>query len=77
MRAMKCDICGGYYDHYDELVVYDDGPSVPVNGIQFVSFEDDDDHRGWPCGSLSMDLCPNCIRNLIKSIDERKKNDEK
>lgn len=75
MRAMRCDICGGYYDHRceNEILVDKEKKTVPINGIVLVSFEDDDNHKHWPCQNGSIDLCPACVQWIIDILKERKK----
>lgn len=63
MLAFKCELCGTYYDHY-----------MNVEGRQtYNSFSlDYMNTQGHIVNSKdSMNLCPNCMKDLWEFIDEK------
>ena len=67
--AMKCDICGKYYESYNiaNTVL---GAKTIHNGFVFVSV---DNKREYFQGNI-MDCCPNCLENIKKHIESLKNN---
>lgn len=63
--AKKCDICGVYYDSYNEHY-----NKEKTNGFMFLNI---DIHGKYYAGNPT-DCCPKCmeaIRNYIKSLDRK------
>ena len=58
--AKKCDRCGKLYDNYDGRKVQEGGNSYIKLALL----------RGWNDSFRQYDLCPECIKLLIKWIKE-------
>lgn len=62
MLARKCDRCGSFYDHYNKTI----DKRVPhVNRIMFSSSTETDCRIDT---IKYVDLCPSCMKQLIKFI---------
>lgn len=56
MRALKCDRCGKFYEHYDGINIWSD----KVNGLRFIYRYNDYDFSNH----TTFDLCPECMNAL-------------
>lgn len=62
MLARKCDRCGSFYNHYEKTI---DKRIHCANGIQFIFAKNDNSNfNSLKC----FDLCPTCMKQLIKFI---------
>lgn len=55
MRAMKCDRCGKFYDHYDGLSRF----RVGCKANTLILIDRDPDEKYW--SRKAYDLCPACM----------------
>ena len=58
--ARKCDRCGKLYEDYDGCEVQEGGHRY--NKLELL--------RGWNDACKTYDLCPECMKSLIKWIKE-------
>lgn len=62
-KAMKCDRCGDFYEHYRMGYMGD-----YINGISLDNITKD----GYPISMRMFDLCPKCCEELIKWLGDEK-----
>lgn len=62
-EAYECDRCGGLYKSYDDLAPLYQYKSF---GIRIMMLEKVSDN--WP---KKMDLCPNCMREIIIALKRK------
>lgn len=65
-RAMKCDRCGKLHEHYDGSRQFKD--TEKANGLQLI--DKDLDKKYW--SRKSYDLCPDCMEELEKFLNQHK-----
>lgn len=58
MKALKCDVCGGYYDYINT--------SSEVTGFAYLNSNDG-------LVGDSVDICPDCYKAIKKALDDRRK----
>ena len=62
MLARKCDRCGSFYNHYEKII---DKRIHCANSIRFIFSKVDDSAFN---SQKRFDLCPSCMKQLIKFI---------
>ena len=67
MNAKKCDWC---YEHYDIYNQYSNDHNKPNTIV--INNDHANAHKGMICGKY--DLCPSCMRRVLKLMDEIKVN---
>lgn len=65
MRAMICDRCGEFYEHYEGIEVFKD--SEIANGLIFIDRDLNMNHYYRE----SYDLCPDCMKGLEDFIKNK------
>ena len=60
----KCDRCEKMYDHYNIHI-----GALAANAIKIVSLSNDD---ACMSSAMSIDLCPECMSELIKFLTDKK-----
>ena len=61
----KCDRCEKMYDHYNIHI-----GALAVNAIKIVSLNNAD---AYMSPAMDLDLCPECMSELIKFLTDKKK----
>ena len=60
----KCDRCGKLYDHYTTYI-----GALNANAIKLVSLSNTDMYLST---AMDLDLCPECMSELIKFLNNKK-----
>lgn len=63
MMAFKCDLCGNLYERYNKIP-----ERRTFNSFELVCINEKNEHINC---STPYDLCPNCMRDLWKFIDNK------
>lgn len=64
MMAFKCDLCGNLYERYDKIPQRSN-----FNSFKLVYIND----RNEPVNSsVPYDMCPNCMKDLWKFMDNKR-----
>ena len=63
MMALKCDLCGNLYERYDKIP-----ERRTFNSFKLVYINERNELGN---SSLLYDMCPNCMRDLWKFIDDK------
>ena len=65
MRAMKCDRCGKFYEHYAGSKTFFE--TTKANGIILIDMD-----LGRNCyNRKTYDLCPECMREFKKFLENK------
>ena len=67
MKALKCDMCGGYFDGIE--TIRDMPESTKPNRLQVYY----DAESGKKKYDMDVDICPDCYKAIKKALDDRKK----
>lgn len=67
MKALKCDVCGGYFDGIETISGLT--KSKKPNKLQ-VYYEAESGKKKY---DLDVDICPDCYNAIKKAMDDRKK----
>lgn len=62
MLARKCDRCGGFYEWYNKSI---DNRVSHTNAMRFITATVNDNNSDF---IKRFDLCPTCMKQLIKFI---------
>lgn len=67
MKALKCDICGSYFDSIDTIR---DMPENKKPNKLMIYYEAESSKKKF---DLDVDICPDCYKAIKKALDDRKK----
>lgn len=63
-RAMKCDVCGSYYDPYN--TGFDYGSGVSINAFKFVRETSNDEYH-----QPTKSLCKECLKRIERATNPK------
>lgn len=67
MKALKCDVCGGYFDGIETIKGMPENKKP--NRLQMFYHA----HSGQMKDDVDVDICPECYKAIKKAMDDRKK----